>query len=120
MKITLPLPPSVNHYYLTTRAGKRIMTGEAKEWMDEARLLVRLAARDSGWTLVEQGKVIMGLWVYWPDRRRRDTHNLHKALADAPEGILYADDRQVLMRDMDFTVDRENPRVVVAIEEAKP
>ena len=116
LRLELPLPPSVNHYYFTTLQGKRIMTGDAKAWMEEAKLIIRLAARKYGWNIIDTGKVIMRLWVYWPDNRRRDQHNLHKALADAPEGIIFADDRQLLIHDMDFAVDKGKPRVVIEFE----
>jgi len=114
LRVELPLPPTINHYYFTNpRTGQRIMTSKAKAWMEEVRQLIKLSARQHSWILIEREKVIMQIWVYWSDNRRRDIHNLHKALADAPEGIIYADDRQVLIHDADFTVDRARPRVEI-------
>lgn len=60
-------------------------------------------------------KVVLRYWVYWPDRRRRDPANLLKVLLDALEGVLYADDRTVLPRAMDYQVDRLDPRVEVDV-----
>lgn len=49
---------------------------------------------------------------FFPDARRRDTHNTFKILFDAIErGGLYKDDKDILPRVMDFEIDRENPRV---------
>lgn len=45
-----------------------------------------------------------------------DTHNREKVLLDALEGVLYQDDRWVLVQEQDFTVDRENPRVEIELE----
>lgn len=118
LKLTLPLPPSINHYYVTNQRGQRVKSGRADAWMFEAGLLVKDAARKQGWGYSEKEKLVMYITVYWPDNRRRDTHNLHKALCDAPEGIAYKDDKWVLVRDRDFAVDRENPRVEIEIERA--
>ena len=68
-----------------------------------------------GWVFTQKEKIIMEVWTYWPDYRRRDTHNAHKLLADALESILYDDDRYVLMRDMDYNVDKKNPRVEIVL-----
>ena len=113
----LRLPPTINHYYYTTSKGQRRMKPEAEAWMEEARWTIKTAAQRNKWEISKGKKIIMCLWAHWPDKRRRDMNNLHKALCDAPEGILYEDDKMVLVRDMDFTVDKEHPRVVVEIEE---
>jgi len=60
-------------------------------------------------------KVDLRYWVFWPDRRRRDAGNLLKVLLDSLEGILYVDDSAVLPRAMDYSVDREHPRVEVEV-----
>lgn len=36
-------------------------------------------------------------------------------LCDALEGALYLDDKMVLVRDMDFSVDRKRPRLEVCV-----
>lgn len=87
--------------------------------MFEAGLLVKDAVRKQGWRYSEKEKLVMEITVYWPDNRRRDTHNLHKALCDAPEKIAYADDKWVLVRDRDFCVDKGNPRVEIELYRAE-
>ena len=41
--------------------------------------------------------------------------NTHKLLCDALEGVVYIDDKMVLARDMDFDIDRANPRLEVCL-----
>ena len=53
--------------------------------------------------------------AFWPDYRIRDMSNMHKLLPDVLQDILYDNDKWVLVRDMDFTVDKGNPRVEVKI-----
>ena len=53
--------------------------------------------------------------AFWPDGRRRDMNNTHKLLCDALEGAVYLDDKMVLVRDMDFSVDRKRPRLEVCV-----
>jgi len=121
LRIVLPgIPPSVNHMYRRFTYGGRTMnviTRHAQAWMDSVRLAAKAAAVRAGWQLVPAGrKVVVRLWFYWPSRVRRDTHNTLKALLDAWQGVLYEDDYWVLPRVMDFSVDRDNPRIEAELE----
>ena len=89
---------------------------QAGDWTAQARDAAYVAAKASGWVCPCGEKVIVELTVYWPDRRRRDTNNCHKLLCDAIEGIAFDDDRWALVRDLDFDVDRDDPRVEVAVK----
>lgn len=123
-RVTLPLPPSLNHCYVRRskvyyKNGKRkrrvmnVLSERAASWMDDARDKNLQAMEDCKWTPLDEEKVIVELWMYWPDRRRRDAHNLLKLLADSLEGSVCKDDKWMLMRIMDFDLDREAPRVEV-------
>ncbi|EJY56247.1 endodeoxyribonuclease RusA [Alicyclobacillus hesperidum URH17-3-68] len=37
-------------------------------------------------------------------------------MLDALEGVLYVDDRWVLVREMDFEIDKANPRIEIELE----
>lgn len=93
----------------------RVPTKAAGEWCAAARDIAFTEALRTGWTCPQAEKVVVELTVYWPDRRRRDTHNLHKLLCDAIEGVAVDDDRWALVRDVDFDVDRDDPRVEVTV-----
>jgi crossover junction endodeoxyribonuclease RusA len=112
------LPPSVNHAYRRMKRGSRItreLTPDAQAWKIEAGLVARLERGRRGFEIVADEKVVVELTAFYPDKRRRDIHNLHKLICDAFEGELYTDDRLVLVRDQDFTVDRDDPRLEVRV-----
>lgn len=124
LHLTAELPPSVNHCYRNvmrsgvTKRGKkytrreRQLTAKAEVWMEATALKLNLATRRQGWVMPPAGaKVVVELTVRWPDHRRRDTHNLHKLIADVLEGIVFCNDQYALLRDIDFTVDPANPGV---------
>ena len=120
LRFRVPVPPSVNHSHrtYTTKTGRRmrVPTKQAGDWTAQARDAAYVAAKASGWVCPCGEKVIVELTVYWPYRRRRDTNNCHKLLCDAIEGIAFDDDRWALVRDLDFDVDRDDPRVEVAVK----
>jgi Holliday junction resolvase RusA-like endonuclease len=67
-----------------------------------------------------EGPVRLQGVAYWPDRRRRDLLFFAKALHDALEGVCYVDDSQIA--EVSYRVggiDRDNPRVELAIESIK-
>jgi crossover junction endodeoxyribonuclease RusA len=90
IRLELPWPPSVNHYYrrvgsatLISKEGRRYRTRVAGEVLlarsprVEGRLAVRIVASP-------------------PDQRRRDLDNLQKALLDALQHAgVYRDDSQI-------------------------
>ena len=117
LRFTVPgVPPSVNHQYVRRPTGGLALTREAREYRQTAREYAAVAARQHGWTLVPVGEqVIVRLWYYWPDRRRRDAQN-NKILFDALEGVIYEDDRDVLPQVLGAEVDRDHPRVEISVE----
>lgn len=127
-EVALPLPPSVNHCYVRRvqryvkngRKRKRVMnilSSRAESWMEDARDKNLEAMNRLAW-VPRDGKVVVELTMYWPDRRRRDAHNLLKLLCDSLEGFVCIDDKWMLTRIMDFHVDRDNPRVEVVAYDA--
>lgn len=124
MRLTLRIPPTSNHAFKNvtrkTKDGKTFtgqqLTDEALAWLTSTALLARVRARVARWPRrPTQRKVVVELEVWWPDNRTRDMSNLHKLTADALEGIVYPDDRWALMRDMDWHVDKTNPRLELTI-----
>lgn len=116
LRLTIPPAPSVNAMYFTTKFGKRVRTKKAKEWFEKAEAITRKAIKEQGWKKTEGQKVIVNVMTLWGDKRRRDTNNLSKSLADMLEHAgVYDDDVHALIRFIDYDVDKSNPRVEMVI-----
>ncbi len=120
MRLRFAIPgvcPSVNSMYQrVSRGGKTIhaLTADAKAYEYLVQVESYRAGLSQGWDTPPDGiKVAIYLWFWFPDRRRRDSHNCLKLLMDAMEGVLYLDDRFALPRIMDWGVDRDHPRVEI-------
>lgn len=90
--IELPYPPTINHAYMTTKSGKRLLKPEFIQF----KFVVS--------TLIANGKQLRGLplpplqlfiEVYPPDKRKRDLDNIIKVLQDAIFDGLHLDDSMV-------------------------
>lgn len=111
--------PSVNHMYRNAVVrGRRIRvkTDKAESYYAGLIALTRYWMRTNGWKTTS-GKVVLRLWFYFPDNKRRDSHNALKILLDGLEDAgIYKDDKTALPRIMDYEVDRKNPRVEIEFE----
>lgn len=117
LRLTVPIAPSVNAMYFTTKFGKRVRTKKAKEWFEEAEAITRKAIEEQGWKKTEGQKVVVNVLTMWGDKRRRDTNNLSKSLADMLEHAgVYDDDFYALIRYIDFGIDKDNPRMEMIIK----
>jgi crossover junction endodeoxyribonuclease RusA len=85
----LPLPPSSNRYWRTTRNGKVYVSEEAKAYRAEAGWLARAEGVE-----VLTGSVALTLEV-WFTRKNGDLSNRVKVLEDALNGVAWVDDNQV-------------------------
>ncbi|WP_405379579.1 RusA family crossover junction endodeoxyribonuclease [Phascolarctobacterium sp.] len=118
IRLSVSIPPSVNAAYINRHgSGKgRTLSASARTWKVVAGYKAMAEARKQGWIIPDDSKkVVLEVVAYWPDHRRRDMNNLHKLLCDALEGYLYHDDKMVLVRDMDFSVDKDNPRLELCL-----
>lgn len=95
LRLRLPWPPSVNHYYVSIPGGGKALTEVARQFR---RDVSAIAYREMLAAEVEQfnGPVSVQITLAPPDNRKRDTDNGLKALFDALQhaGIV-ADDSQI-------------------------
>ncbi|MFD1179509.1 RusA family crossover junction endodeoxyribonuclease [Paenibacillus puldeungensis] len=122
-RLILPgLAPSVNHMYITARRGHknvRVLTKDAQQWRDEMIAIANNWRVKNKWSTADR-KVIVRLWFYFPDKRRRDTHNGLKVLLDALEdALIYEDDKLALPQVIDFEFDKQNPRIEIEFEKVE-
>ncbi len=109
MTLTLPLAPSLNHYW--RRVGNRTLLSRDGRAFRSACELAAIAQRP---TLLDGPVSITGT-VYMA-RLGCDLDNRIKPILDALQGICYADDGQVAEIHLRKDLDRANPRVVLTIE----
>ena len=85
IRFTLPWPPSVNNYW--HRNGKTIYVSKrGKEFRNEVYYLCR-QYKDA---FDCDAALAMFIWVYPPDKRKRDLDNLLKATCDSLEYVAFS------------------------------
>ena len=90
IKITLPYPPSVNHYW--GQLGSRKFLGKKGKEFREAVIIAVYNAKQRGLA----GRLHMEVYLYPPDKRKRDIDNVLKPLLDAMEHAgCYENDSQI-------------------------
>lgn len=75
LRLVLPYPPSVNHYWLLGQRGRRFIS--------KAGVAFRLAVKSLPLLQTFAGEVAVKITACPPDRRRRDLDNLLKSLLDS-------------------------------------
>lgn len=120
LQLILPIGKSVNHCYITTRNGIKILNKETKQWFKTVEQIIKQEVFIQGWTKTELTKIVAEAKVYWKDYRTRDTNNLDKNLCDALEGIVLDNDCYLLIRWIDWEVDKNNPRIELKIRVFNP
>ena len=113
LRIKLPWPPSVNHYW-KARGSRRFISPKAKAWLDEAILLLR-AKR-----VRFEGAVAIHMRFSPPDRRKRDGDNLEKAIMDAlvKAGVIKDDSLVYVKKSCKEVLDERLGYVLLEVEEA--
>ena len=125
LKITSPIPPSVNHYLAhraVLRGGRPIAvvykTKEAAAYQAALRKSVAKAVEDQGWkTNLSDPRHIYVDAAFYMDKTHRDCNNAWKCLLDAitETQLVWKDDDIVCERVNKIVYDAENPRVELCI-----
>lgn len=114
MPLTLPYPPSVNHYW--RRVGLHTLI--SREGRTFRQNVCALLGRGGMHKTPTGGRIALAMDAFPPDRRRRDLDNIQKPVLDALEHAgVYMDDSQI---DLLVTRRREavpDGRLLVTIEE---
>jgi len=105
--LSLPVPPSANRYWATTREGKVYETAEAAAYKSEVGLHARLVEKLTG-------DLCINFTVFRP-RKAGDLDNYQKILFDALQGVAYQNDNQIVEIHGFRRDDKYNPRVEVLI-----
>lgn len=115
-KMSMPMPPSVNHMYYNTKRGGKRLTSKAQKFFDEQQKHTYQEMIKQGWKQ-EEGDVWFEMHCdyYMPDKRIRDTHNTFKIMIDVLQGIIFKNDYFIKPHVNKVELDRENPRVEITI-----
>jgi len=94
IEITLPWPPSVNHYWLRRSDGKGVrVSGPGVAFREACQWQVKAQKAAHGLT----GPLVVDIVAFMPDKRRRDLDNILKALLDGlTHSGVWGDDSQVV------------------------
>lgn len=103
-------PISVNRSYGKT-AKSFYMTQVAKNYKLSSAKQARLQYKGEP----IEDKLEVTYYYYFPDRRVRDHLNLNKGLNDALNGIVWNDDKQIVVSHHYEKYDKEDPRVELNI-----
>lgn len=88
--LKLPYPPSVNHYW--GQVGSRKFLGKKGKEFREQVYICSLNARKGAL----KGRLHVQVYLYPPDKRKRDIDNVLKSLLDALEhAYIYENDSQI-------------------------
>jgi crossover junction endodeoxyribonuclease RusA len=109
VKLTLPLPPSVNRFWRTYR-GRMLVSREGRAWKQLADVAVAAQCRQR----VLGGDVQVSIVAYFPDKRR-DLDNAIKPALDCMQGSAYANDRQIVRIIAEKRYDKQNPRLEIEL-----
>ncbi len=116
LRISLPLPPSINHMYYNLKRGGKKLTKKAEDYVKTSRALINMAIEEQNWIKQEKATwYYIDLVFFMPDRRVRDSHNMLKLLLDVMQGIVYENDYYVLPRIQAVEYDVNEPRVEVCV-----
>lgn len=125
LRLTTPIPPSVNHYlaYRVVKTRRRYMaipytTKEAKTYQKEFTDYVIEEAKKQGWDIDKVGEkhIFVDAMFYFP-RIDMDCNNYFKVMLDAitDAKIVWTDDNIVCERVKGIQYDSANPHIELVI-----
>ena len=90
MQMTIPWPPSVNHYWRKWR-NRMVVSKEGRAFRRNVQALLGGSGKPP-----TEDRIALAMDAFPPDRRRRDLDNLQKAVCDALQHAgVYEDDCQI-------------------------
>jgi len=107
-------PISCNHMYGQTKGGRRFLSKDGKDFKSK---LSTVAQGIMGTNPPFEGLFIVNIHYYFQDKRRRDVTNYDKPILDSLSKIVYKDDTYIKKIIMEKDLDKEDPRIIITIEE---
>jgi len=94
INLTLPIPPSVNSYWVNARGGShKFLSEKARQFRSD---VLHILLKENLIDLKITQRLKYTCYLYFPDKRKRDIDNYHKGVLDAlTNGKVYLDDSQI-------------------------
>lgn len=116
LHLAIPIVPSVNHMYINTKRGGKKLSKKAEDYVRKSRAMINLYVERQNWKRLSNGFwCYVDIYVYMPDKRIRDSHNMIKLLMDVMQGIVFENDYYACPRIQSVEFDKDNPRVEVVV-----
>ena len=110
--ITLPWPPSVNHYWRMWR-GRMLISRRGRAYREQVVAILKAVG-----VTPQSGRLAIHVELYPPDRRKRDIDNTFKAIGDSLQhGGAFLDDSQIVWLLLEKAEVVDGGKVVVRIAE---
>jgi len=110
--ITLPWPPSVNHYWRTWR-GRMLISRQGRTYREQVGAILKVAG-----VTPQAGPLAVHVELYPPDRRKRDVDNTFKAIGDSLQhGGVFQDDSQIVWLLLERAEGVAGGKVIVRVAE---
>lgn len=121
LRLTLPLPPSINQQYVVVGKRKRVLSKVANTWKKDAHKALSMMRDKSVISPVEEHAFqtnLLGVYMtfYFATPMRRDIDGGVKITLDTIATALGFDDRNVVDMHLTKQIDPLHPRVEVEIE----
>lgn len=92
MNLKLLYPPTINNYYTIAR-NRKILSKKGRRYLSDSTFMLG-PQFDKGFNREE--RLLVCIWVYPPDKRKRDLDNLPKSILDSLTNAgVYHDDSQI-------------------------
>lgn len=121
LKLTLPMPPSINNQYVVVGKRKRVLSKVANTWKKDATRALQMMRDKSIISPVEEHAFqtnLLGVYMtfFFSTPMRRDLDGGVKITLDTIATALGFDDRNVVDMHLTKQIDPLHPRVEVEIE----
>lgn len=115
LTFTVPGPP-VPKERARILKRRKYTPDKTKAFEASVAAFAKIAMRDADVEMVgKKIPVALSLEFYMQDGRRRDIDNMAKSVMDGLNGVLYHDDYQVVRLECVKSVDKDEPRTVIAL-----
>ena len=119
LRLTLPVPPSINHQYATVK-GRRILSAKGRSYKQVVgqHVLIALAThseRDRLRTVFQSHDLVLSIWFYFRSALRRDLDGGLKITQDAICEALGLNDNRVVEIHLHKKIHTTTPHIDVTL-----